>query len=367
MREALLGRLALSLLVLVAAWAGLAPGAAADEAQTYAVVAGGPPNEEATVISQAFLPETLTINAGDRITWSIEGFHTVTFLAGQARPPLFVPDPSDPGRRLFNPSASLPSGGTSFDGTALANSGIPFLAQDPNAPQPPGPPTYTLTFPSAGTFPYVCLVHPDMVGTVIVQPGGARPMTPAQATAASNQVLEARLGAVTARLAQAQAFPTRAVLAGVRVDAAEALVFAPSSLAVNEGDSVTWTTDTQDPHSVTFLAGGPELENGGIEVEPQPSGPPALALSRRLLAPTDGGSTDGSGFVNSGLLWASGSTQGVPSAVSRFTLTFTRPGTYAYYCVVHGPAMSGTIIVQAASGAPALESPAVQAPAPQVP
>jgi hypothetical protein len=33
--------------------------------------------------------------------------------------------------------------------------------------QPGG--SFSFTFPSAGSFPYICLIHPNMVGTIVVQ------------------------------------------------------------------------------------------------------------------------------------------------------------------------------------------------------
>jgi plastocyanin len=36
----------------------------------------------------------------------------------------------------------------------------------------------------------------------------------------------------------------------------------------------------------------------------------------------------------------------------KFSFTFTTPGTYAYFCSVH-PHMTGTVVVEAASGADA--------------
>ena len=70
---------------------------------------------------------------------------------------------------MLNPQAVMPIGGSSFDGTELASSGKSALSGPPpggdqQGPPPPAP--YTLTFTKAGTYPYVCLVHPEMVGTV---------------------------------------------------------------------------------------------------------------------------------------------------------------------------------------------------------
>jgi plastocyanin len=94
---------------------------------------------------------SVTIPVGTSVTWtnvSSNFPHTVTFgIAGSPFPAL-------------NPFAP-PSGGTTYDGTALVNSGPLF----------PGA-SYTLTFTRTGTFTYHCIFHDDtenMIGTVIVQ------------------------------------------------------------------------------------------------------------------------------------------------------------------------------------------------------
>ena len=56
---------------------------------------------------------------------------------------------------------SPPSGGTTYDGSALVNSG----------PLMPGQ-SFSLTFTKAGTYTYHCLFHDDtenMIGTITVQ------------------------------------------------------------------------------------------------------------------------------------------------------------------------------------------------------
>src|SRR5207245_1243368 len=58
---------------------------------------------------------------------------------------------------------------------------------------------------------------------------------------------------------------------------------------------------------------------------------------------------DGTGYHNSGM------PQENPALFAQhtYTLTFTKPGTYDYVCVVHGPGMGGTVEVKdRVSGAP---------------
>ena len=100
-----------------------------------------------------FSPETVTIKAGQKITWVDQSPflpHTISF-----QPPF--KGPSDPG-------AFLPAGaksGSKFAG-GVAHSGV-------FGPKPPFPTDmFTLTFTKAGKYSYACLLHPGMAGTVEV-------------------------------------------------------------------------------------------------------------------------------------------------------------------------------------------------------
>lgn len=81
----------------------------------------------------------------------------------------------------------------------------------------------------------------------------------------------------------------------------ENYAFAPKSLTINVGDTVTWTNEDTAPHTVTTSSG------------------PAKISSANL------------------------------SKGQSFSYTFTKAGTYAYYCAVH-PDMTATITVVAAPG-----------------
>jgi plastocyanin len=95
-------------------------------------------------------------------------------------------------------------------------------------------------------------------------------------------------------------------------------------------------------HTVTFASGArlPQF----ITPQAQPSGPPKILLSTTALTPTSAKTYDGTGWVNSGLLAAHGAPGGAPSS---FSLTFTKPGRYEYWCLVHDEAhQEGIIIVK---------------------
>lgn len=122
------------------------------EGKTPATVAagwsGGP------VAVNEFFPKEISVKAGSQV--SFEAFspfepHTVTF--GGA--PSGAED-----SKLFNPSGA--KSGAAYTG-GVANSGIFGIK---GGPFPPGP--YVLSFPSAGTYKYTCVLHKGMEGTVKV-------------------------------------------------------------------------------------------------------------------------------------------------------------------------------------------------------
>ena len=108
-------------------------------------------------------------------------------------------------------------------------------------------------------------------------------------------------------------------------EAMQALRFYPNTLTVNVGDTVTWKFPAGEPHTVTLLG-------------PAPAPPPLTDPG--LQAPHGGTTYDGTVYTSSGFQLL-GATYG---------LTFTKPGTYAFFCLIHG-GMSGTIVVQPAGTA----------------
>jgi plastocyanin len=140
-----------------------------------APIAGYHSGDEFTVAIDSFVPRTIRTKVGQPITWTMVGEHTISFGVPRYVPIYFIrkdgtvrrnplvdkaaggspqPSPVD-----FTHSTYRIDGGT-YDGTGLFSSGL--LGSEPFS-------TYTLRFSKPGRYRYACLVHPPMVGTVIVR------------------------------------------------------------------------------------------------------------------------------------------------------------------------------------------------------
>jgi plastocyanin len=346
------------------------PGPRDDGTNLWQVTVGGMDMENAIDL-QAFFPSELTINAGDAVHFAfmpmgMPGFHTVTFASGGEVPGLFVPDvvdgtpvpsPEGPPRIMLNPAMAWPDGRESYDGTGIANSGVDVFRADA------GP--YVLTFTAPGTYEYQCIPHGVvMKGTIVVQESGAElPMDQAgadeQGAAERAALIEEGKAAIT-EAEEAVATPSASgattwdVLAGAGgMSQARVMSFLPREITIKAGDTVRWTdASIGEPHTVTFLGGEAQPEDS--IVEPQAGGPPKIIQSYTTFLPSGDTEFDGTGYHNSGFL-------GLPPELGEmfgllgdtYELTFTAPGEYPYYCILHssGPedemAMTGKVIVEA--------------------
>jgi plastocyanin len=293
---------------------GSAGPVAAAGPQTWNVDAGT--GDATGVAALKFYPAALTVDAGDTVTWKIAGnAHTISFLTTGQTPP--APD---------SPEAQAPAGGSSFDGSAYTSSGIKFPA--------PGQDTYSLTFPTAGTYPFHCLIHPGMDGTLTVAAAGTPYPLDQAAVTAANQAAEAA-DIATGHTLEASFSPTTTtnsdgsttyhLAAGVGSGMISILRYISSTLDVQVGDTVEWTNldSNGEPHSVSF---GPEPKDASA------------------LAPSGGTTYAGTGWVSSGLY------VGPPiPAPHSYSLKFTKAGTFPYICVLHDVVgMNGSITVAAA-------------------
>lgn len=337
-------------------------GPQADGTTVWRVVAGDMAVMAEGIELTAFFPAQITVNAGDSIYFDRQGFHNVHFYPNNDGPtPEIIPDPAatptaGPPRLILNPEVAFPYGGTTFDGTAPVNSGLPLA----------GPEPFTVTLTAPGTYEYWCDLHGalNMMGTVVVQEAGAAyPMDQAgvdeQAAAEQAALLEQARALIAEQEAMAgtpmagmatpmagmeMASPTAGgahqVAVGQSAEKIELNIFFPRNLTIAAGETVRWVYTSDDPpvpHTVTFLSGGEALPF--VLPEGGAAGPPTLVLNPQLLLPAGGPTYSGQGLVNSGLMITGG-------GPTEFALTFDTPGTYDYYCAIHGEMMSGTVTVQ---------------------
>jgi plastocyanin len=366
--------LGLSIALATAGLGGAAtiPASADDSATTWHVQAGNADDPTFTSLAQevtTFYPARITVHAGDDVAFSAVGFHTVTFnpVRIPGGPPTFAyADPA--------------FGGFSNNPLTIANKpgGLPLNAGGFGDGGPPGTSTgYTLHIDAnaAGgdrenraraangkngdegkrgtTYQYFCMLHRDMTGFITVLPGGSGlPATDAQnqARAAAAKAADLARGAAALRKASRNVEDNQ-VAAGLGLGSVQGagattiLRFAPATIEINAGQSVTWINkDINAPHTVTF----------GVEIPGPPGAPPGFLPY--------GGSTvsSTSDQVNSGFLvsqqlidYLNVSSMIPPGFVvtRRVNFAFPRAGTYHYFCALHDfLGMVGTVVVRDASG-----------------
>lgn len=310
------------------------------------------------VLVNQFMPSTLTIAAGDRVTFSSASFHTVTYTPKPI--PLLLPDPAKgtyadvtgadgqpfyfTGRPklIYNPQGFGPFGPKTISGKTPVSSG----GLSPRGPKAP-PGTATYTFPTPGTFKLVCTLHRGMEARVVVKPAGAAvPKTPAQVEAQALQQQTAAWDKGKALLAATKP-ASNTVVQGVGGKVA-LMAFLPRVLKVKAGTTVNFPN--RSPSEVHNLVFGPpkyvEKVQRQTDLFPQgPKGPnqvsPFLPFgSDPKPYRYEGKTMHGNGFFVTEL--TAGSPIGLPRG-SR--VTFTTPGSYKFFCWIHGPDMSGTVVV----------------------
>jgi plastocyanin len=337
----------------IAATAAAALPAAASAAQKQ-VFAGAPPSANAVLGQYGaevnnFFRQTVTIHEGDTVEWETEGFHTIDIPpVGQGDLPLIVPGPTVTGVNdaagnpfwfngkvpslNFNPALFGPSGGSTYNGTARVDSGLPL-----------GPPAgFKVTFTKAGVYHYFCDVHAGMEGTVVVlEPNQKIPTAAQDALAVDRQVDEAVRTAK--RLAGSKVTGNNVSVGEAGGDGVEVLAMFPSSLTVKTGTVVKFsmTPLSREVHTAAF-GPDPYLDALGNTIAgPGPFAQQAVYASDQPvnlipLTPT----THGNGFANTGFLDEDPTTP-LPSSGQ---IKFNAPGVYRFRCLIH-PFMQGTITV----------------------
>jgi plastocyanin len=305
--------------------------AARSAVTNWTVVVGGQ-TQDISVYANGFFPRELTVRTGDTVVFQFAGVHNVTFLSGAAPPPLAIKSGNG---YDGNPMVFLPAGSSTYDGTGFHNSGVALSDK---------PFSYSLTFTKAGRYEYACTLHPGMTGIINVV-DGAVSETPeaaiARGKAEQAATIAAGMKAYDHLNPPSNGSNVVVNIVGSQHDRYSVLRFTRDPLVISVGTTVTWTVnDPFEVHTVTF-ASGAELPQF-ITPQAQPSGPPKILFSTAALTPTSAKTYEGTGWVNSGLLAAPGAPSGAPSS---FSLTFTKPGRYVYWCVVHEEAHQAGVIV----------------------
>jgi plastocyanin len=297
--------------------------------------------------AEAFLPNEFWIHAGDTITWTFASgdTHTVTFLlVGQPFPLSFT--------------GVCPSGAV-FDGITTCVSSMPSVTGQ----------KFAVTFPTPGNFELVCLVHPQMFGTIHVLANSQ--ILPHDQAFYDEQAKDERSAllddldpptskshhSMTGMLSASVIARTNGVIAGFGEIAATAggqeslsvVRFIDGTVEIHAGDTVEWSNlDPIIAHTITFGTEPADLfdpscgPSPGCVVAMDPDG----ALHATITGP---GQNVHSGFIFAAL---EGYTGGLPVPQlplfppARFRVTFTQAGTYNYKCSLHDNlGMVGKVIV----------------------
>jgi plastocyanin len=292
----------------------------------------------------AFLPNEIWIHSGDDITWTFETdeIHSVTFLtAGQTRAPFTsgcatFPPGTPP---VFSPS------GASFDGSTCVSTPPMVKGQ-----------TFKVSFPTAGNYKLVCLVHENMTGTVHVLPLSVA--LPHSQNFYDLQAHDERKDLLSdtdeghghhheEAISTRSEFGHNAVTVGIGEivatggghESVSVMRFLRHETVIHVGETVEWTNnDPVTPHTITF------------GVEPANPIPPAGAITVDADGARHATISSSSDNVHSGFIVASAHERiGFPTSplgTTRFRITFTKAGTYPYICALHDDlGMKGKIIV----------------------
>jgi plastocyanin len=311
--------------------------------RTWFVTAGAQSRDGAD-LALAYYANSITIDAGDSVTWTQSGGngntniepHTVSFLEGSTLTagvgPLAIPKVAFWSSEQCGNTPTPCSGTQNEDGSSFNSSPLMYT----------GGQTYTLTFTKSGTYVYYCLIHyPEMEGVVKVQPFGS-PYPKSQLQYDIAGTIQSNEDLLRAALSTLQ-FPFRpggtTLAASISPGLSKAskpsdlvvvrFLDSPnardSNVTIHVGQTITWVNeDANDPHTVSFAVGG--------VVDPAS----ALAYCDPFCPAMGGTTYDGTQLVNSGMMLPGKS----------YSLTFTAKGKFTYYCLFHDIlGMIGTVTV----------------------
>src|SRR5271157_3275463 len=247
----------------------------------HATVGAESPDRGSQALS--FLPNEFWVHTGDSIRWTFptQERHTVTFLTpGQVRPPLYGPTW---GIEVGCPGTT--PDGSSFDGSTCVHSGV-LLA-------PTTAPTYSVQFPSAGNFKFVCLAHADMTGVVHVLDLSENLPHDQDFYDQQAQKEQVLLLAGASRLKSRETYGDGAhssgtaagvgeivTITGAGSQTASLMRFGRGTIVVGVGDTVEWTSlDPSINHTVTFGDEPADPRPPSADVMPTPDGARQAVMS----------------------------------------------------------------------------------------
>jgi plastocyanin len=336
---------------------------AAASAKTWTAYAGSPGKAPAGTPRNAalnqFFPAALPIHVGDSVRFVNNEVHTATFLGkGEKAPALFMPDPSGAAYQGLNDAAGSPfyfNGRPKFlyNVAAFAPVGSKTVGDGKTHSsglygKPVGRASVTYKFTKRGSYKLVCLLHPGMTGRVDVVKKSSK--APNAAGLRAQVAREAGRAFANATKAAQSKPPANVVYAGIG-DKATILGFLPDKLTVKAGTSVDFVErSASEVHNMVF---GPKdyVEQFFKDTDQLPTGPGAPnQFSPVNIFGTDpaengaytyNGSNHGNGFLVTPVI----DKQPGPPLAETSRITFTTPGTYHYFCAIHGPEMAGDVIV----------------------
>ena len=333
---------------------------------TWNVAAGEQANSPAGTPKGAslnqFFPARLEVNAGDKVTFSVFTFHTVSYLGASKRQAPFLPDPAKGAyegitdaagqpfyfegkpKFVYNGGSFAPFGPKTISGKTPASSGALFA----RSRKKPGTATYA--FPKTGAYKLVCLVHPGMQMQVVVKAQGATVQSAADVAARAKAETDAAWAKAKALVAKKPASHVVTIgidgpqTAGGRTTI---LDFLPDVTRVKVGDTVTFVNRSPtEVHNATFGPLG-YIQKFGKQTDLFPMGPNSKnQVTPILFYGTDPPSQaieagiHGNGFFAGPL--TDGAKGGLPGSDK---ITFDSPGKYHFICFIHGKDMAADVVV----------------------
>jgi len=120
-----------------------------------------------------------------------------------------------------------------------------------------------------------------------------------------------------------------------RSGAVQTMGYGPKKIWINAGDTVHWTANSMEPHTVSFI----NDKHPAVAFDPTTTYMTAQTSKDTISEPGQ--------FRSSGIM-APAPDAVFPDAVTSYDLKFSKPGKYHYLCYLHGKAMSAVVVVRKA-------------------